>query len=78
MLFIDLYRRLPGWLVRCIFQMASGFSTQKAKENGDRVHHVARELIEQKRQEVAVGQPEKDVLSLLGPSHQVSPPRCED
>jgi len=74
MLFINLYRRLPGWLVRYTFQTASGATTQKAKENRDRVHHVARELIEQKRQEVAVGQPEKDVLSLLGASHQVSPP----
>jgi len=72
-LFINLYRRLPGWLVRFTFHKASGAAIQKAKENRDCVHHVARELIEQKRQEVAVGQPEKDVLSLLGASHQVSP-----
>ena len=74
MLFMNLYRRLPGWLVRSTFQTASGGALQKAKENRDQVYHVGRELIEQKRQEVAVGQPEKDVLSLLGVSHQVSPP----
>jgi len=74
MLFMNLCRRLPGWLVRYIFQTASGGALQKAKENRVHVHRVARELIEQKRQEVAVGQPEKDVLSLLGASHQVSPP----
>jgi len=73
MLFMNLYRRLPGWLVRSTFQAASGSALQKAKENRDQVHHVASELIEQKRQEMTVGQPEKDVLSLLGVSHQVSP-----
>ena len=74
MLFMNLYRRLPGWFVRYTFEAALGASLQKAKENRDHVHRVARELIEQKRKEVVVGQPEKDVLSLLGSSHRVSPP----
>ena len=74
MLFMNLCRHLPRWFVRCIFQTASGAVLQKANENRDHVYRVARELIEQKRQEVLVGQPEKDVLSVLGPSHQISPP----
>ena len=64
-LFMSLCGRLPGWLIRYIFQTVSG----AALRNRDQVYHVASELIEQKRQEVAVGQPEKDVLSLLGASH---------
>jgi len=65
MLVMNLYRRLPGWFVRYTFEMGSGAALQKAKENKDHVHRVARELIARKRQEMAVGQPEKDVLSLL-------------
>jgi len=77
MLFMNLYRRLPGWFVCYTFQMGSGAALQKAKENRGHVHRVARELIEQKRQEMVVGQPEKDVLSLLSAS-QFPHLRCED
>ena len=74
-LFMNLLWRLPGWLVRYTFETASDPALKKARENRDQVHRVARELIEQKRQEVAVGQSEKDVLSLLSASHQISPPQ---
>jgi len=73
-LFMNLLWRLPGWFVRHTFETASDPALMKARENRDEVHRVARELIEQKRQEMLVGQSEKDVLSLLGASHQVSPP----
>ena len=72
----NLFRHLPGWFIRSIFEMGSGPALQKARENREHAHRVARELIGQKRQEMAVGQSEKDVLSLLGESHRV--PRCED
>jgi len=72
--FMDICRHLPGWLVRYTFETGSGHILRKAKENRDHVHRVARELIEQKRQEMLVGQSEKDALSLLGASHRVSPP----
>jgi len=74
LLFVDICRYLPNWLVRYILDTGSGPVLQKARENQDHVHRVARELIEQKRQEMSVGQSEKDVLSLLGACHQVSPP----
>ena len=76
-LFMDLYRHLPGWLVRYILETGSSPALQRARENRDHAHRVARELIEQKREEMVVGQSEKDVLSVLSASHQVSPPRCE-
>ena len=69
MLFMGLCRYLPAWLIRYNLETGSDPILQKARENMDHVHHVARELIERKRQEVAVGQSEKDVLSLLGTSH---------
>ena len=71
----DLFRHLPSWFIRSIFEMGSGPALQKARENREHAHRVARELIEQKRQEMAVGQSEKDILSLLGGFHRV--PRCE-
>ena len=74
-LFIDLYRHLPSWLVRYILETGSSPALQRARENRDHAHRVARELIEQKREEMVVGQSEKDVLSVLSASHQVSPPR---
>jgi len=74
-LFMDLRRHLPGWLIRYILETASDPAIQRARENRDHVHRAARELIEQKRQEILVGQSEKDVLSVLGASHQVSPPQ---
>ena len=72
-LFVNLCRHLPGWFTRSIFEMGSSPALQKVRENRDHAHRVARELIEQKRQEMAVGQSEKDILSLLGASHQVPP-----
>jgi len=45
--------------------MALGSGFQKIRENRDHAHRVARELIEQKRQEMAVGQSEKDIMSLM-------------
>ena len=73
-LFVNLCRHLPGWSIRSIFATGSDPALQKVRENRDHAHRVARELIEQKRQEMAVGQSEKDILSLLGASHQVFPP----
>ena len=73
-LFMNLLRHLPGWLARYILETGSSPALQRAWENRDHVHRVARELIEQKRQEISVGQSEKDVLSLLGASHRVSSP----
>jgi hypothetical protein len=64
---------LPGWSIRYIFESGSGPTAQKAKENRAQARRVGMELIEQKRREMIVGQSEKDVLSLLGASHQVSP-----
>jgi hypothetical protein len=73
-LFANLSRHLPGWLIRYIFETGWGPALQKIRENRDHAHRVARELIEQKRREMVVGQSEKDTLSLLGAFHQVSPP----
>jgi hypothetical protein len=72
-LFVGLSRHLPGWFIRYLFEMGPGPALQKVRENRDHAHRVARELIEQKRREMVVGQSEKDILSLLGVSHQVSP-----
>jgi hypothetical protein len=71
-LVMNLCQYLPGWSVQHIFQ-AGGPAVQKIRQNRDHTHRVGTELIEQKRREMVVGQPEKDVLSLLGASHQVSP-----
>jgi len=73
-LFMNLLWHLPGWFIRYTFEKGSDPALEKARENRNHVHRVASELIEQKRQEMLVGQSEKDVLSLLGASHQVSPP----
>jgi hypothetical protein len=70
----NLCHYLPGWSIKHIFEAGSRPTAQKVRENRDHVHRVARELIEQKRREIAVGQSGKDVLSLLGASHQVSIP----
>ena len=65
-LFINLSRYLPGRLVRYLYENGSGPTLQKVRQNRDHAHRVARELIEQKRRDMLVGQSEKDVLSLLG------------
>ena len=67
----NLFRHLPGWFIRSIFEMGSGPGLQKARENREHAHRVARELIGQKRQEMAVGKSEKDILSSLGAFHRV-------
>jgi hypothetical protein len=72
LLVMNMCRYLPGWSIRYIFEAGSGPAVQKVRENRDHAHRVARELIEQKRRQMVVGQSEKDVLSLLGASHQVS------
>jgi hypothetical protein len=73
LLFMNLCHYLPGWSIRCIFEAGSGPTAQKIRENRAQAHRVGMELIEQKRRQMVVGQSEKDVLSLLGVSHQVSP-----
>jgi hypothetical protein len=73
LLVLNLCRYLPGWSIQYVFEAGSGPAVQKIRENRDHAHRVARELIEQKRRQMVVGQSEKDVLSLLGASHQVSP-----
>ena len=65
-LFMNLCRYLPGRLVRYLYESGSSPALQKVKQNRDHAHRVAKELIEQKRRDMLVGQPEKDVLSLLG------------
>jgi len=72
MLLVNLSRYLPGSFVRYIIGRESDPANQKVRQNRDHVHRVAKELIEQKRQEMAVGQSGKDVLSLLGAPHQVA------
>jgi hypothetical protein len=72
LLVMNLCNYLPGWSIRYIFEARLGPAAQKIRENRDHAHRVARELIEQKRREMVVGQSGKDVLSLLGASHQVS------
>jgi len=76
-LFMNLCRHLPGWLVRRTYEAGSGTTLQRARENRDHVHRIAKELIEQKRQEMVVGQSENDILSVLGASHQI-PRRCAE
>ena len=72
-LFLNLCRHFPAWFIRYIFETGSDPSLQKVRENRGHAHRVARELIEQKKREMAVGQSGKDVLSLLGASHKVFP-----
>ena len=71
-LFINLCRYLPGSFIRYIFDTVSDPALQKARLNRDHACRVARELIKQKRQEMVVGRSGKDILSLLGASHQVA------
>lgn len=66
LLFMNLSRYLPGTVIRYIFETGSDPNLQKARENRVLAHRVARELIQQKRREMLVGQSEKDLLSLLG------------
>jgi hypothetical protein len=79
-LVMNLFQYLPDWSLQHIFGAESDPGAQGIRENRTHAHRVGRELIEQKRRQIVVGQPEKDVLSLLGASHQVSPHthRCED
>lgn len=56
-----------------MFETGSDPALQKARQNRVHAHRVARELIEQKRQEMVVGQSEKDILSLLGACHHIAP-----
>jgi len=72
MLFINLSRYLPGSFIRHIIGRESDPAGQKVRRNRDHVRRVARELIDQKRQEMAVGQSGKDILSLLGVLHRVA------
>jgi hypothetical protein len=69
---MNLCHYLPGWSIRHIFEAGSGPAIQRIRENRGCAHRVGRELIEQKRRQIVVGQSEKDVLSLLGASHHVS------
>ena len=73
-LFLNLCRHFPAWFIRYIFEKGSDPSLRKVREHREHAHRVARELIEQKKREMAVGQSENDVLSLLGASHRVSSP----
>lgn len=66
LLFMNLCRYIPGRVIRYIFETGSDPGLQKARENRVHAHRVARELIQQKREEMAVGRSEKDILSLLG------------
>jgi hypothetical protein len=72
-LILNLCHYLPGWSIQYIFEVVSGPAAQKIRENRDHGYRLGKELIEQKRREMVVGQSEKDILSLLGASYQVSP-----
>ena len=63
---MNLFRYLPAKVIRYMLEKGSDPALQKARENRDLTHRVARELIQQKREEMLVGQSEKDILSLLG------------
>ena len=63
---MNLCRYLPTRLIRYMLETGSDPALVNARQNRAHAHRVARELIEQKRREMAVGQSEKDVLSLLG------------
>ncbi|KAF9649252.1 cytochrome P450 [Thelephora ganbajun] len=65
LLFMNLCRYLPAGVVRYMFETGSDPALQKARQNRVHAHRVARELIDQKRQEMVVEQTEKDILSLL-------------
>ena len=65
-LFMNLCDYFPSRFIRYMFETGSDPALQKVRLNRVHVHRVARELIEQKRREMAVGQSEKDILSLLG------------
>jgi len=71
-LFMSLCRYLPSVFIRYMFEKGSDPALQKIRQNRVHAHRVARELIEQKRQEIIVGQSEKDIMSLLGASHRVA------
>ena len=66
LLFINTCDHIPSRVLRYLLESAADPALQKARENRGYAHRVARELIQQKRQEVAAGQSERDVLSLLG------------
>ena len=66
LLFINTCDHIPSRVLRYLLESATDPALQKARENRGYAHRVARELIQQKRQEVAAGQSERDVLSLLG------------
>jgi hypothetical protein len=71
LLFMNLCRYLPARVIRYIFETGSDPGLQKARENRGHAHRVAKELIQQKREEMVVGRSEKDILSLLGACYQV-------
>jgi len=64
-MFMNLCPYLPVRLIRYILEAGLGPALQRARANRAHAHRVARELIEQKRQEMTVGQSEKDIMSLL-------------
>ena len=65
-LFTNLCGYFPSKFIRYIFERGSSPALQRIRQNRIHVQRVARELIEQKRREMAVGQSGKDILSLLG------------
>ena len=71
-LFMNLCRYFPSSVIRYVLETGSDPALQKARQNRVHAHRVARELIEQKRREMAVGHSEKDILSLLGVSRIIS------
>jgi hypothetical protein len=77
LLFVNLCRYFPSRFIRYVFETGSDPALRKARDNRIHAHRVARELIEQKRQEMLVGQSGKDVLSLLGASPHVAFLGCQ-
>ena len=68
-LFMNLGDYFPSRFIRYVFETGSDPALQKVRLNRIHVRRVAKELVEQKRREMAVGQSEKDILSSLGAFH---------
>ena len=63
---IDALRFAPKGTTTWLMERDKRPAIAKLRENRTRVREVAEELIEHKRQELKSGNPQKDILSVLG------------